>query len=172
MAGALIVTAQMGQDDFAWLNSERQAHFPPERNYLKAHLTMFHALPPSCEDEAARLLATLASEYSAPRASLSEVMFLGGGVAYRVRSEELERVRDAIRRRFEGMLTAQDAGGWRPHVTIQNKVKKDVARALYEQKAAAFEPRQLVVRGLALHRYLGGPWDELGSWSFRGTARA
>ena len=46
MSGALIVTAAMGAEDFAWLDRQRRAYFPPERNQLSAHLTMFHALPP------------------------------------------------------------------------------------------------------------------------------
>ena len=28
----------------------------------------------------------------------------------------------------------------------------------------------LAVKGLGLHRYLGGPWEPLGSWSFRGPS--
>ena len=172
MSGALIVTAALGKDDLSWLNGERVEHFPVERNFLKAHLTMFHALPPSCEEEAGRLLASLASEFRAPDARLSEMMFLGRGVAYRVDSDELKSIRSGIQARFEGMLTAQDQGGWRPHITIQNKVDKQVARDLFERKSATFEPRSIAIRGLTLNRYLGGPWEELGSWSFRGTARA
>ena len=49
-------------------------------------------------------------------------MDLGGGVAFRVVSDELDRVRDQIADHFHGMLSAQDSAGWQPHVTIQNKV--------------------------------------------------
>ena len=52
MAGALIITAEIGKADLAWLDKLRQAHYPAERNHLPAHLTMFHALPPSAEREA------------------------------------------------------------------------------------------------------------------------
>ena len=66
MAGALIVTAEMGAEEFAWLDSLRRRHFPPERNQLPAHLTMFHALPPSAEGEVrARLAAWPSSSLSA-----------------------------------------------------------------------------------------------------------
>lgn len=168
MSGALIVTAALGNGDAGWLTAERDRYFPPERNYLKAHLTMFHAIPPSCEDEARRLLARLAGEHAKPQASLSEMMMMGRGVAYRVRSEELTSIREEIADHFHGMLTAQDAGGWRPHITIQNKVQPKVAKALYAEKSAAFEPRPLEIKGLSLYRYLGGPWEEVGSWTFRG----
>ena len=171
MSGALIVTAAIGKRDLAWLDAERREYFPPERNFLTAHLTMFHALPPSCEDEAARFLSELARDHAPPRAEIPEVMSLGRGVAYRVRSEELQRLRGMIADRFEGLLSAQDAGGWRPHVTIQNKVKPGTAKVLLAAKREAFEPRTLDIVGLTLNRYLGGPWEEIGTWRFRGQAR-
>lgn len=168
MNGALIVTAELGNGDAGWLTAERDAHFPPERNYLKAHLTMFHALPPSCEGEARSVLGRLAGDHPKPQASLSNVIMMGRGVAYRVRSDELTSIRERIADHFHGMLTSQDAGGWRPHITIQNKVEPKVAKALFAHKQASFEPRPLEIKGLALHRYLGGPWEDLGRWSFRG----
>jgi len=58
--GALIVAAEFAPADFAWLDRLRRAHFPPERNLLPAHLTLFHALPPSAEAELKRRLARLA----------------------------------------------------------------------------------------------------------------
>jgi|SRR4051812_40380682 hypothetical protein len=39
-----ILTAEMDPESFAWLDRLRQQHFPPERNLLSAHLTMFHRL--------------------------------------------------------------------------------------------------------------------------------
>ena len=51
MAGALIVTAELGPADLAWLDRLRRTYYPAERNQLPAHLTMFHALPPSAEGE-------------------------------------------------------------------------------------------------------------------------
>ncbi len=56
MAGALIVTAEFAQPDFAWLEGLRRAHYPADRNQVPAHLTLFHALPPSALDEARRQL--------------------------------------------------------------------------------------------------------------------
>ncbi len=166
MAGALIVTAELGAADFAWLNEQRQRHFPPERNLLDAHLTMFHALPPSLEEEVrGRLRAT--SARARPAATIAGLMNLGGGVAYRIVSPELNSIRDDIAAHFHGALTAQDGGGWRAHVTIQNKVTSGVARTLFEKLEQDFRPRPLAIRGLALHRYLGGPWETLGRWAFR-----
>lgn len=167
MSGALIVTAALGREDFAWLDDQRRAYFPPERNQLSAHLTMFHALPPSAEAEAGRVLAHEAAA-PPPRAAIAGVMNLGRGVAYRIVSDELEAVRRSIADRFRGLLTAQDSQGWRPHVTIMNKAEPAAARALMRELEANFRPRPLKIAGLELHRYLGGPWERLGRWSFRG----
>lgn len=168
MSGALIVTAMLGARDLARLDGERRAHFPPERNFLKAHLTMFHALPPSLEGEVAAILSRLAQEFRPPAARLAAVMSLGRGVAYRVQSEELAEIRAIIAEHFHGALSAQDAQGWRPHVTIQNKVEPKVAKALYDQFSQTFEPRPLEIAGLALHRYMDGPWDPIARYPFRG----
>jgi hypothetical protein len=167
VSGALIVTAALGAEDFAWLDAQRRAHFPPERNQLAAHLTMFHALPPSAEAEAARVLSREALR-PPPRATVAGLMNLGRGVAYRIVSDDLEAVRRSIAEQFHGLLTAQDAQGWRPHVTIQNKAEPAAAKALLRQLESGFHPRPLRIAGLELHRYLGGPWERLGRWSFRG----
>ncbi|MEO7814074.1 MAG: 2'-5' RNA ligase family protein [Sphingomicrobium sp.] len=166
MSGALIVTAELEAADFAWLDAERRAHFPPERNQLAAHLTMFHALLPSAEEEVRGQLKMLA-QASPPQATLIGLINLGGGVAYRVHSDGLAEIRAQIADHFVGSLTAQDGQGWRPHVTIQNKVQPAQAKALFYQLSRDFRPRPLTIHGLALHRYLGGPWEALGRYPFR-----
>ena len=167
MAGALIVTAELGGEDQAWLDRLRRTHFPPERNLLAAHLTMFHALPPSLESEARHRLGQ-AAKAPPPRAEIAGLMDLGGGVAFRIVSDELDSVRAELAEAFRGSLTAQDGQGWRPHVTIQNKVAPKVARALLTELQAGFAPRALTIKGLGLHRYLGGPWEKVADYPFRG----
>jgi hypothetical protein len=167
MAGALIVTAELGAEDLAWLDALRRRHYPADRNQLPAHLTMFHALPPSAEGEIRTRLAALASE-PPPRVQVAGLMDLGGGVAFRIVSDELDRIRAAVARDLHGLLSAQDSGGWRPHITIQNKVAPRAARALLQQLDSGFRPRPLAISGLGLHRYLGGPWERLATYPFRG----
>ena len=167
MAGALIVTAELAPADLAWLDGLRRQFYPAERNRVAAHLTMFHALPPSLEGEARHGGAGAAG--ANPRAAtIAGLMDLGGGVAFRVVSDGLDRIRAELAEDFHGMLGAQDSGGWRPHVTIQNKVSNREARELLGMLHAGFQPRPLGISGLGLHRYLGGPWDSLQSWRFRG----
>lgn len=166
MTGALIVTADLAPADFAFLDAERRAHYPPERNILAAHLTLFHALPPSVEPELRRRLAELADR-PAPRATLAGLRSLGSGVAYAITSDELDELRAELADDFRGCLTAQDAHGWRAHVTIQNKVDPRVARDLLNDRDRHFTPRPLGLKGLALHRYRDGPWETVQRWSFR-----
>jgi hypothetical protein len=163
---ALIVTAELGPEDFAWLDALRRRHFPPERNQLSAHLTMFHALPASAEQEVRARLARFSAE-PAPAALLAGLMNLGGGVAYRVVSDGLDAIRSELAHDLHGLLSAQDSGGWRPHVTIQNKVEPKVARELRQSLERDFTERPLRIAGLGLHRYLGGPWEKLRVYPFR-----
>lgn len=166
MAGALIVTAEIAQGDFSWIEGLRRAHYPPERNQVAAHLTMFHALPPSAENEIRARLAN-AVRRAPPTSTIAGLMDLGGGVAFRVVSPDLERVRDELAHDFHGLLGAQDSGGWRPHITIQNKVPPKVARTLKASLERSFTPRPLAIAGLGLHRYLDGPWERIATCSFR-----
>lgn len=166
VSGALIVTAELGRDDFAWLNSLRVQHYPPERNQVPAHLTMFYALPPSAEQEVRSLLKWVAQR-APPTARIAGLMDLGGGVAFRVVSDELDMIREEIADGLHGLLGAQDAGGWRPHVTILNKVAPKAARELLKSLERGFQPRSLKISGLALHRYLDGPWEPMARHAFR-----
>ncbi|HEU4704505.1 MAG TPA: 2'-5' RNA ligase family protein [Sphingomicrobium sp.] len=167
MAGALIVTAELGAEDFAWLDGLRRRHYPPERNRVPAHLTLFHALPPSAEGELRTRLAGLSSR-PAPRARIAGLIDLGGGVAVRVVSDELDALRDELSGGLHGLLGAQDSGGWRPHVTIQNKVAPRDSRRLLASLERDFVPRPLRIAGLGLQLYADGPWQRLGTYRFRG----
>lgn len=95
-------------------------------------------------------------------------MDLDSGVALRVASEELERIREQLAGEFHGLLSAQDVGRWTPHVTIQNKVEPREARALLRQAREEFEPRALGIAGLQLIRYVDREWEPLASYRFRG----
>jgi hypothetical protein len=156
----IIVTALLGGEDQAWFDRQREAYFPPERNFLRAHLTMFHHLPPSLQGEVRQRLGE-AARAGAPRARIAELMSLGRGVAYRIDSAALEDVRAHLADSWAGLLTPQDQAGWRPHVTIQNKVDPADARALLDRLKPDFRPRSLTIAGYAAWWYRGGPWEPL-----------
>ena len=144
----------------------RREHFPPERNQLSAHLTLFHHLPPSAADELKHRLTEETRGVRAPRARAAGLMSLGRGVAFRIDASELTAIRARLAEAFAGLLTPQDAGGWRPHVTIQNKVTPSVARLLLGQLQRDFRPREVEVAGLATWWYRGGPWEPLSRHMF------
>lgn len=166
MAGALIITAEIADSDISWLEGLRRVHYPFERNRVAAHLTVFHALPPSAEREVRVRLSKIVRQ-EAPRASIEGLMDLGGGVAFRVVSADLDRIRGELASDLFGLLGAQDWSGWRPHITIQNKVSPKVARALKQSLENTFRPRPLRISGLELNRYLDGPWEHLETYKFR-----
>lgn len=171
MSGAasapLIVTATFGAVHHGWLEGLRRRHFPPERNQVPVHLTLFHQLPPSAEGELRTRLGALAA-LPPPSALITGVMDLGGGTAFRVASAELEDVRAELAAAFRTLLTPQDKAGWRPHVTLQNKVARRDAVALQQMLEADIFPRPLSIHGLMSWRYLGGPWEPLRAYPFRG----
>lgn len=168
-AAPIIVTATMGAADQRHFDALRTAHFPPERNHLAAHITLFHQLPPSCLDELDRLVRRIAADTPQPAAMLRDVYSLGQGVAFRIDSPGLLAVRERIADHFAGMLTAQDQGTPRLHITVQNKVAAAEARALLAQLAAGFRPRALAITGIAAHHYRGGPWEDAFARKFRGV---
>jgi hypothetical protein len=164
-AAPIIVTALLGKEDAATFDALRRRWFPPERNQLPAHLTMFHHLPPSLESELRTRLAG-AVRRPAPAARVAGLISLGRGVAYRIESPELEAMRDDLAQAFAGLLTPQDQAGWRPHVTVQNKVEPAVARATLAELQRDFRPRPLVIAGLTSWWYRGGPWAALSRHMF------
>lgn len=162
----LIVSALLGEADFHWLNGLRQAHFPPARNHLPAHLTLFHHLPPSALDEVRNRLRR-STDQPAPPATASALMNLGGGTAIRIASPGLELVRAELADAFTAVLTPQDRAGWRPHVTIQNKVDAAEAKALQVELSAGFRERPIHIAGIGLYAYRNGPWELLSRHAFR-----
>jgi hypothetical protein len=166
VAAPIIVTAILGDADFAFFDALRRAHFPPARNQLSAHLTMFHHLPPSLAGELADRLRGATRGVPPPAARVAGLLNLGGGVAYRIDSPGLATIRGELADAFAGLLTPQDAAGWRAHVTVQNKVPTAVARETHAELAKGFAPRPLTLAGLASYHYRGGPWEPIGRYRF------
>lgn len=166
----IIMTATMGASDFAWANTLRKKYFPPERNYLSAHITLFHHLPPQALSEIKRAVAAIAAESAPPAARLDKLLHLGRGVAYQLHCPGLMGIRMELADLFHGLLSMQDQQKPRLHMTVQNKVPPHEAKALLEKLSDTFEPRPFAIRGLALHYYMDGPWEPIGEWSFRGDA--
>jgi hypothetical protein len=163
-----IVTAEMPPQIHGWADGLRRAHFPPERNQLEAHVTLFHALAPSQREELLHFLPRIAAEFAAPTAQITGLMDLGKGTALAIASPGMTTIREMIADHFHGALTAQDNHPIRLHITVQNKVTTQEARVLQAQLRTENIAREFRFSGLGLHLYRGGPWEAVGRWSFRG----
>lgn len=136
---------------------------------------MFHAFAPSLLEELTGFIPRIAAAFAPPEGRVKGVMDLGKGTAIALESPQLLALRAGIAEHFRGSLTAQDLHEPRPHITIQNKVTKDEARALQASLPAVLAP--WIAKGpfafpaLALHRYCGGPWEHLKTCAFRGRER-
>lgn len=166
----LILSLTLAPDDQARLDRLRDAHFPPERNFLAAHVTLFHHLPGT--DQTA-IAATLERETAiAPfPVRVARLQSLGRGVALLLEADRLIRLRAALARTWANALTAQDRQSYRPHVTIQNKVDPAVAKALLAALSAGFAPWEITATGLSLWHYRGGPWEPAGTYAFKADER-
>ena len=161
----LILTLKLDAAAFGRLDALRREHFPAALNRLSAHLTLFHHLPGERLADVGADLAAVAA--CAPlRLRASGLRLLGRGVAVDVESSGLMEVRRELARRWSQHLSAQDRQGFRPHVTIQNKVDPADARALRDTLADGFAPWEATGEALQLWRYLGGPWAAEGEWPF------
>jgi hypothetical protein len=163
----LLITAELPPDVHAWADALRRAHYPSERNRLSAHVTLFHALPPSAEGEVRRLLAECARR-DPPEAIMDGLMDLGRGTAFTVDSPGMVALHDELAERLHGVIQQRDARPLRLHVTVQNKVAPAAARALQAELAQGFAPRRFGFRGLALSHWRDELWQMARLYPFRG----
>ncbi|GAA2890142.1 2'-5' RNA ligase family protein [Pseudonocardia halophobica] len=160
----LVVTAVLDEPAQSRLNTLRRRHFPPERNHLDAHVTLFHALPGEHETPVAAAL-TDAVRREPPEAVVCDPRLLGRGVAFRVDAPGLLALRADLARAFGPWLTRQDRGKRELHVTVQNKVQPEQARDLHAALSGD-PPERTAVVALGLWRYRGGPWEPVATFPF------
>ncbi len=165
----LILTLQMQDDAFARFDALRRRHFPKALNHIPAHATLFHALPGDDEAAITEAIEGLARAMEAPEVAVTGLRFIGRGVAFVLASAELSAFRGRLATSFADRLTPQDRQGWRPHVTVQNKVAPDTARALHADLERDFTPFRFTAPGLLLWRYRGGPWEPRAALLFGGS---
>ncbi|MEV6828397.1 2'-5' RNA ligase family protein [Amycolatopsis sp. NPDC051102] len=160
----LVVTLTVDEHAQTAWNALRRRWFPPARQLVDAHLTLFHALP---GEHLAAVLADCAEVAGAPfELTLARVRSLGRGVALDVESGALLRLHAALRARWSPWLTRQDAQPFKPHVTVQNKISPDVAAATLEAVRRDPGPAAATATGLAIWRYRGGPWEHVAAVPF------
>jgi 2'-5' RNA ligase len=85
-------------------------------------------------------------------------LLIGRGVAIQVAGGELTELQRRLIGALGAGLTRQDRAPFRPHVTIQNKVTRERAKATFARVASNFEPWSGRGIGLDVWRYLGAKW--------------
>ena len=163
-----LITLGFDAATFDRLEALRQRYFPPERNQVPAHLSLFHQLPGGDFDAVDRELDRVARSHSPVELRFNSVKPTGRGVMLAVQAPGIVTVRNRLTDAFRRDLTPQDRQPYYPHVMLMNKAEKiDAARALDEIQAG-FVPWAGTGDRLILWRYLGGPWDEVASYPFLG----
>ncbi len=166
-----IVLAVLPDAAQARLDGLRRAHYPPERNRVPAHCTLFHAIPGMIAEELAAVLATIAAATPPPRARIDRIIDLDGGTALGVTSPDLIDLRGDLADRFHGLLSGADAVPPRLHVTIQNKVERRTAHQLQSALRSTWQPLDITIPALAVHRVVDGAWFPVGTWRLRQARR-
>jgi hypothetical protein len=161
----LIVTLTLDEKSQQFFNALRKANFPPERNYLDAHLTLFHHLPPD-EQQVINDIAQITADNRALDLPVTEVKSIGAGVVYKIESPLLQNIHLYLQQRWQRWLTPQDKNKLWPHITVQNKVPPEQARLLTKQLQQEFKPFMITGTGLSLFEYQGGPWKYIQKFDF------
>jgi len=166
--GRLLITAELPPDVLVWADALRREYYPPGRMRLGAHVTLFHALPPSAEETVRRALGDLARAQP-PEAHICGVMDLDQGTAFAVDSDGIVAIHAELGERLYGFVQQKDNHRLRPHITVQNKVGLAEARKLQRALAASFVPRAFRFRGFGLYKWREELWQPEHVYAFRGA---
>ncbi len=159
------MTLKLDAESFAFFDSLRREYFPTERNFLSAHITLFHSLPGSQREQIEIDLRQLCRRYKTFPLRFPHWRFLGRGVASEVESAELNRLRDELYNKWNEWLSVQDCQKFKPHVTVQNKVAPEAARLLFDKLSTDWSSRDGAGIGIELWQYLNGPWNLIGEFA-------
>lgn len=157
----IILTAKMDNHAQRFFNEKRRAHFPPDRNYLDAHITLFHKLPADQLEQIRNDLNISLGNITPMQACASYIFFMGFGSAYEIECPALTDLHASLAQHWQNWLSPQDAQKFKPHITFQNKVPADAAKAIYADEQQKFTPFDFEIIGLALYYYDGGPWEHI-----------
>ena len=166
--GPFVVTLGFDDATFGRLDALRTRHFPPGRNLVPAHLSLFHSLPPAEGPAVRATLAETAAGSGPFRLRFSGLLKLGRGVALRVEAPGLSAAHRELAASFRPWLTPQDRQPFRPHVTVMNKAETSEADRAYAEIAAGWEPWEGLGTAFLLWTYKGGPWESVAEYRLGG----
>ena len=159
-----VLTLRLDAGSQATFDHLRRRYFPPDRNLISAHVTLFHALPDAAWID--QQLAEIAERRQTFPVDVTGLRSLGKGVAYRLASKTLLHLQSELAHAFQTELSPQDKQRFQPHVVVQNKVTPAAAREVLTSLQAQFVPWTIQAHGLDLWHYLGGPWEHAQSFLF------
>jgi len=154
----VILTLKINADAAAYFTNLRKQNFPAERNYLDAHLTLFHHLPGNIMP-VFEWIKTVSAQQKPMLLQVTQVVSIGAGVAFKLECDELKKMHKTMQQQWQQWLTPQDKQALWPHITIQNKVDRQTAVQLQQDLSADFKPFEIQGLGLSIWEYLNGPWN-------------
>lgn len=154
----IIVTLKLNDQAQVFFNALRQKYFPAERNFLDAHLTLFHALPGDRIESTLLFLKEIAQKNQAFVMKQKGWKSIGRGVAYVLESEVLQSLHKQMQQEWKLELSAQDNQKLWPHITIQNKVTSAEALQTLQLVEGVNVP-DLKGLGFNVFYYKDGPWE-------------
>ena len=160
----LILTISLDRNSEDYFTRLRTAHYPKHRNYIAAHLTLFHRLP-----SGNATINRMVEEHS--NRAILPIQVTGitnpvNGVAYTLFSEELMALHKAMQRSLGGYLIRRDRGVYRPHITVQHQVTALKAQRTASLLMQDFKPFTVQGTGIAAWLYKKGKWEPVREYPF------
>lgn len=168
----LVCTLALDLTSSVRLDAWRARWFPAERNFLDAHLTLFHALPD--EEPVLDVLRASCARSPALAVRFARLQRTPRGVFVRAESSALRHLHDRLRgdllAELGSRMTNQDRQGLSPHVTLVNKAGPEDVALAGAAIGAEFASWDGSGYGIAVWPYAGGPWEPVLCFPFSGTS--
>lgn len=137
----------------------RDRYYPASR--VPAHITLFRHLPGRAPEELIARIGGICADTAPFMVRAEAPMGLANGVALKLISAQLHSLRKRIAETYMAHLANDDRKPFEPHMTIQHRVTRRRARRTLGAVRASFTPFEARAEGVALWRYVGGPWEAL-----------
>ncbi len=167
-ARPLLLTLGFDRATFGRLDGLRARYFPPERNQIPAHLSLFHQLPGQEQGAIEDTLARAARSAGPIPLTFTDIKRMGRGLMLPVQATGLAPLRASLARSFAPWLTDQDRQPFHPHVTIMNKAERAEVDSALDHLRGDWQPWTGRGERLLLWRYLGGPWEAVEEYDLTG----
>ncbi|RVT85472.1 2'-5' RNA ligase family protein [Rhodobacteraceae bacterium CCMM004] len=157
----LILTFGLDSHTFGRVEAARQRWFPPARNFIPAHLTMFQQLPEAHLSDILATLAQAAGETPRLPFRVGGLTDYGTGVAYALTMPGFTWRHRTLRDGWRFALGRQDRRDRTPHITVQNKAGYAATRRCLAALDRDFAPWEGMADRFLLWHYRGGPWERI-----------